>query len=259
MAGDLLAQMGRSAAARPLRRLMRPLLSYWAKPVPVPLSTGHICYVDMRSAIGRGLLVSGQIDPKLAEWIANALDGKEGVFIDIGANVGFFSLLALSKMRLGTVHSFEVDPRTLSCLKLTKANGKLDRLVIHECGLGESNSSAGLVAEKELGWTHVDFNATSGGRFTIRPLDDFAGDFVGQRVIAVKIDVEGMELAVLRGARNVLLDHKPLVVCEAIEGHLERYGGTVRQLVEFMESLGYTSRVLAGTEDPTLVFSPEPV
>jgi FkbM family methyltransferase len=199
------------------------------------------------------------MDPKLGEWICAAVAGRDGVFIDAGANVGFFSLLALSKMRSGTAHAFEIDPRTLRCLRLTKSRGHLDNLVIHDCGLGAVRGSAGLVSEEELVWTHVDFAANGGPRFAIRPLDDFAGDFAGQRVVAMKMDVEGMELAVAQGGRKVLSEHRPLVVSEAIDENMARYGATVRELVEFMESLGYVSRPLGGTNDPTLVFVPGPV
>jgi len=215
--------------------------------------------VDTRSVVGQGLLVTGEIDPKLGEWISAAVAGRDGVFIDAGANVGFFSLLALSKMRSGTAHAFEVDPRTLRCLWLTRSRGNLDNLVVHECGLGATSTTAGLVSEEELVWTHVNFDADGGPRFDIRPLDDFADDFGGQRVVAMKIDVEGMELAVAQGARRTLAEHKPLVVSEAIDENMARYGASVRELVEFMESLGYSSQPLEGTDDPTLVFTPRPL
>ena len=254
--GNLFSRLGRSNAARPLRQLLRPIVSRLTVPVPARLITGQICYVDTRSVVGQGLLVIGETDPKLGEWISNAVAGRDGIFIDAGANVGFFSLLALAKMRSGSAHAFEIDPRTLRCLKLTKSRGHLDNLIVHDCGLGNTIASAGLVSEEEMVWTHVDFNATKGPRFSIRPLDDFTAEFAGQRVIAMKMDVEGMELAVAQGARQVLREHRPLVVSEAIDGNMARYGAGVRELVDFMASLGYRSEPLKGANDPTLVFSP---
>lgn len=222
------------------------------------LVTGQTCYVDTRSTIGQGLLVTGELDPKLAQWISSAVAGRDGVFVDAGANVGFFSLLALAKMRTGTAHAFEIDPRALRCLRLTKERGHLEHLIIHDCGLGATRAMAGLVPEDEPGWTHVDFGAVTGPRFSVGPLDDFAGDFGGQPVVAVKIDVEGMELAVVRGAEKTLMEHRPLVVSEAIDGHLARYGGSVRELVEFMASLRYICQPLPDANDATLVFTPVP-
>ena len=254
----LFTRIGRSSAARPLRRLLEPLVSKLTVPVPARLTTGHICYVDTRSVVGRGLLVTGEMDRPLAAWVSAAVAGRDGIFIDAGANVGFFSLLALSKMRAGTSHAFEIDPRTLRCLRLTQSRGKLEHLVVHDCGLGESQASAGLHAEEEFVWTHVDFDSEGGPRFAIRPLDDFANEFAGQRVVAMKMDVEGMELAVARGAVKILSEHRPLVVSEAIEENLARYGASVRDLVEFMSSLNYSSQVLQGTDDPTIVFTPGP-
>jgi FkbM family methyltransferase len=224
--------------------------------MPARLITGQTCYVDARSVVGQGLLVVGETDPKLGEWISSAVAGRDGIFVDAGANVGFFSLLALSKMRSGAAHAFEIDPRTVRCLRLTKSHGKMDNLIVHDCGLGAENARAGLVSEEELVWTHVDFAAQSGSGFVIRPLDDFASEFAGQRVIAMKVDVEGMELAVMQGAKNVLLKHRPVVVSEAIDGNMARYGASVRELIEFMASIGYSGQWLEKTNDPTLVFTP---
>ncbi|HEY4084923.1 MAG TPA: FkbM family methyltransferase [Bryobacteraceae bacterium] len=251
-----LTRLGRSNAARPLRHLLAPLVSRIAVPVPALLTTSHTCYVDTHSVIGRGLLVTGAMDPKQAAWISSAVEGRDGIFIDAGANVGFFSLLALSKMRAGVAHAFEIDPRTLRCLRMTKERGKLENFIVHGYGLGEQRATAGLQAEKELGWTHVDFTSAAGPRFDILPLDDFAGEFAGQRVIAMKMDVEGMELAVARGARKLLAEHRPLVVSEAIDVNLARYGATIQDLIAFMASLDYAANPLAGTDDPTIVFTP---
>jgi FkbM family methyltransferase len=244
---------------RPMRHLLEPLVSRLALPIPARLTTGHTCYVDTRSSIGRGLLVTGAIDPKLADWISSAVAGREGIFIDAGANVGFFSLLALSQMHGGVAHAFEIDPRTLRCLRMTQARGNLKNLIVHGCGLGEQPATAGLQAENELGWTHVDFADPAGSRFDILPLDDFAKEFAGRRVVAIKMDVEGMELAVARGARKVLAQDRPLVASEAIDRNLARYGASVRDLVAFMASLHYAANPLEGTDDPTIVFTPEPI
>jgi FkbM family methyltransferase len=184
------------------------------------------------------------------------VEGRDGIFIDAGANVGFFSLLALSKMRAGIAHAFENDPRTLRCLRMTQERGNLENLIVHGCGLGEQRATAGLQAEKEFAWTHVNFTSAAGPFFDILPLDDFAPEFAGRRVIAMKMDVEGMELAVARGARKLLAEHCPLVVSEAIDGNLARYGASVRDLVAFMASLGYAASPLEGTDDPTIVFTP---
>lgn len=257
--GSVLTRLGRSSVARPLRHLLRPVLSKWGLPVPARIVTGHTCYVDMRSVVGRGLVVTGEIDPILGAWISDAVAGRDGIFIDAGANVGFFSLLALSKMGRGTAHAFEIAPQALRCLRLTRSRGALSNLVVHECGLGAKTASAGLVLEPELVWTHVDFNNPSGPQFPVRPLDDFAPEFGSLQVLAIKIDVEGMELDVLRGGREVLSRHRPLVVSEAIDRNMARYGASVRELVEFMAALGYSNRPLEGTDDPTLVFTPEPV
>ena len=103
------------------------------------------------------MLVTGAMDPKQADWISSAVEGRDGIFIDAGANVGFFSLLALSKMREGVAHAFEIDPRTLRCLRLTQERGNLENLDRAWLRARRTARLAGSQAEEELGWTHVDF------------------------------------------------------------------------------------------------------
>ena len=73
--------------------------------------------------------------------IEETLRGQDGVFIDGGAHVGSFSLLALHAMRDGVAHAFEMEERVLRCLRKNAAASG-GKLVLHEGALG---AEAGMV------------------------------------------------------------------------------------------------------------------
>ncbi len=123
------------------------------------------------------------------------------LFLDIGANVGSYTVLASGVCGTKTI-AFEPDPATLCGLKRNvEINGLNERVQVYECALGGAKGEAvftvGLGAENRL--------ATGSGQKT-RPvrmerLDEIAGD---AQPAMMKVDVEGAELGVLRGAERVL-------------------------------------------------------
>jgi FkbM family methyltransferase len=248
----------RSAPLRPVRNLLRPLASAFPLPVAVRVAGGRKLFVDLRSAIGRGIAVRGEFDPAVGGFLADRLR-PGAVLADIGANIGYFSLSALELVgATGEVHSFEIDPRSLACLYRTQRVNRLENLFVHGVGLGDHAAIVRIAAEAEMGNTHVSAGARRGGPgFPMLPLDTWEGYFEQRGLDVMKIDVEGAELGVLRGGRRVLERNRPIVLCEAIEANLARFGHSVAALSHFMESIGYRSpETLGGAHDCNLVFEP---
>lgn len=61
----------------------------------------------------------------------------------------------------------------------------------------------------------------------------------GQKPVAIKVDVEGAELAVLQGGRRVFEEHRPLLVLEHVAGTAELYGASSLELWELLGDMGY--------------------
>lgn len=128
-------------------------------------------------------------------------------FIDVGANLGYYTCLAL-KHGLPVV-AFEPQPQNLACLyRNLEANGWEDRAEVFPLALsdhsgllslfGASGPSASLVK----GW--AGYSSRHVQRVPVSTLDKLvAGRFAGERLV-VKIDVEGAEFGVLKGAASML-------------------------------------------------------
>jgi FkbM family methyltransferase len=134
-------------------------------------------------------------------------------FFDVGAHVGYFSTLASLLVGAGgSVHAFEPTPSTFRVLvENLEGTGIPVNLAVHQF--------RGEVELRDLGWRGATFNsvlATSGGRAVrvrTTTLDAYSAE-TGVTPDVVKIDVEGLEEAVLLGARNLLTHARPLVALE---------------------------------------------
>ena len=148
-----------SAARNPFVRVAKPALKWlagrWPWPVRARLTEGPAMYVDLRSAIGRGILVTGEFDPVVFAPIREAL-AEGGTFLDVGANVGYYSVLAAQLLgSRGRVHAFEIDPRPLRCLRRNAGAGGAGGISVHEVAIGKAAGYALLHPGKDSGHTRA--------------------------------------------------------------------------------------------------------
>lgn len=145
-----------------------------------------------------------------------------GTFVDIGANVGNHSLYVAAFLNPGVIIPFEPNPEAYKLLLANVAmNGVADRFDLSNLGLGVSSGRDGGFgvsgAERNLG----------GGKLTAGTGDiaTVSGDeaLAGRTVDMIKIDVEGMEMAVLEGLRETLARCRPVLLIEIMNRQAEAF------------------------------------
>ena len=180
---------------------------------------------------------------------------------DVGANVGDYTL-SLAKLvgPNGRVFSFEPNPRNFNKLSHLVQMGRLEHVSVHPIALGETSGTASLVVERDQGMWRVnsgylvfdteDFNRFSGHtrRSTVRiaTLDELFPN-CGMAGF-MKVDVEGLELPVLRGARELLRASHPHLVIEVSDAQID-YGYGASELVDFLSELDYQPLLYWGPQD----------
>jgi FkbM family methyltransferase len=172
-----------------------------------------------RDAVGRGLYRRKIHEPSLTQFLLTRFaNSGEQHFIDVGANIGYFSCL-MSKLAgaKGKVLAIEPEPENL---KLLQENIKLNELMnveVHPCALGASEGSAmlGLYKHSNRGrHSLLDTHAKSRIHVPVRTLDEVARNS-GKDVKAwslVKIDIEGYEGFAIGGAKEILPQIEVLVM-----------------------------------------------
>lgn len=233
--------------------LARGIASQWPFPMLTDVEGSRPIYVDLRSSIGRGIFATGQFD---IEAIRPALDSLTpgAVFFDVGANIGYYSFLALDRVREdGVVYSFECNPQPLNAFKRTIRLHKPRNLFLENVAVWNHDGEIAFTIERESGHSHVTPSNSSGVSVRCRSLDSWAREHSVGRVDIIKIDVEGCELQVLEGAVQLIKACRPLIVCELDPVLTRRFGYEPARLTEMLEAMHYRIESLRGAFSPTIV------
>jgi FkbM family methyltransferase len=204
--------------------------------------------VDVRSHLFFRCFFKGGYEPELARVCAAHLDSRRDA-VDVGANVGFYTVLMARRLAGRRILAVEPAPSAVERLRSNlKRNGIADRVIVFEGALSERRGSATLrLVEglEEYGTLGSDFQLPIGGegramalRVEAAPLDELV-DLYGLAPGFVKIDVEGFEHHVLAGMERVLREQRPVVLLEVSRHLLEANGSSVSEVLELLRGAGY--------------------
>jgi FkbM family methyltransferase len=184
-----------------------------------------------------------------------------GTIVDVGANVGLYCCIAADQAPAsGQIVAFEPVSENLKYLRRNlKENERTARVVVEEQAVGQASGKLQIyLAEGSIG-THSPSakNAPSSTTSITVPavsLDDYVQQKLRDRHIdLLKVDVEGYEGAVLRGARRILHEDKPTLFIEFVPDHLVNCGFSPG---EFLEIIFSTYDNVYLVDEPRATFKP---
>ena len=174
-----------------------------------------------------------------------------GVVYDIGANVGFFSLLAARRVGpQGRVYAFEPVARNAAAIERSARLNGFVALEVFTKAAGAASGIAELNLARHIGGAVLaSVGAPPDRRGSVSVEVVAIDDLIRERGLRspslVKMDVEGAELEVIRGMKATLQAHRPVVICElddATEAGLEQ---KIDELSALLAGLGYGLERLA--------------
>lgn len=152
--------------------------------------------------------------------------------IDIGANIGNHTLYFSSICKCNVI-SFEPNPPAVDILiKNVVDNNLSNKVTIFNCGLGEHEGKIVVAPDNDinnLGSTHFSIGSDDG--ICLKRLDDFK---FSSLIKLIKIDVEGMEIDVLRGASETIRTSNAVLCIECDEVH------KFDEIFKYLKQFGYT-------------------
>lgn len=175
--------------------------------------------------------------------------GRRGVLLDVGAHKGLFSIVHLA---LGPEHrAILVEPSAplaADAARMLTLNGAGDRAEVVVAGAGAAAERRQIVTDA-LGFAQQAPSGSDAPYVPFVTLDRLCADR-GITPAIVKIDVEGAEADVLRGAREVLSAYHPALCLELHLDVLERSGESAGALLDDLSSLGYRFESTTGRPLP---------
>jgi FkbM family methyltransferase len=187
--------------------------------------------------------------PSTAVWKALLAPGQ--VVVDVGANKGWFSLLAAPRVKPdGRVISYEALPRNVADLEVTSAANLHHHWRTRPVAASDRPGVAQLVSPRDdhgTGWGSLQRDIASGDNVAVDvQLVTLAEDLASQgvdRVDLLKMDIEGHELAALKGLLSMLREQRVArLLVELHRKHLGREG--VDELIRMVLGCGYEARLL---------------
>lgn len=206
------------------------------------LVNGDQIEVDPSDFVGSEILKTGCYEAETVALVSRVLTAG-AVFVDVGANFGQYTLIASQIVgEAGQVHAFEPAPDTLAILVRNIKRCGRRNVVCNATALLDQAGPAALFLSDDSGLNSLGQTERVARNRRVDVVTTTLSDYVDTRHLTrldlIKIDCEGAELPVLRGARSVLERWRPAIVLE-FSVHARAFGYSPSDMCAFLELLGY--------------------
>jgi FkbM family methyltransferase len=233
-----------------------PMLEFADKVIIYETPLGFRMALNLGDGAVSGVILLDSYEPDETEFIRRYCLPGQAAF-DIGANIGYYTLLMATLVGSeGHVHAFE--PREDFCALVSKSLAENDyrsRCSVHACALADYEGVAKFRVQRKANLDRSDPNYYSTCYLAQHESDEAENAFIpvrvdildktftdssGKRVALIKIDAEGAEYLVFRGAQNLLRRDKPIILSEIFDAQLRNVSRVdTLTYVNFLGSLGY--------------------
>ena len=168
------------------------------------------------------------------------------VFMDLGAYQGIYSVVAGKKLQgARNIFAFEPSPREFRRLRLHLRWNRLSTTRAEMLALGARKSKTAFFQVKSGDTTRNGLRAPDSSDtvteipVNIISLDEYVREQNIQRVDVIKLDVEGGEIDVLRGAAKVFGEMRPLLICEVLDATTHAWGYDASEIIRAVRNYDY--------------------
>ncbi|MDD5129558.1 MAG: FkbM family methyltransferase [Candidatus Omnitrophica bacterium] len=174
---------------------------------------------------------------------------KDSVILDIGANIGWYSINLSRSVPRGRIIAFEPIPKTYNCLIKNVALNQLPNIKAYNIGLfnksGRFNfyynrSYTGATSLKDI----IHKHDTVLIKCRVEKLDDFLKKIKIGQVDFIKCDAEGAEKFVIEGGLNLIKKYKPVIFVELLRKWAAKFDYHPNSVISLLKQIGYECYVI---------------
>jgi len=234
----------------------------YLEPVWHEFQPGLWMRLNISDLIQETILLEDNWDPILTGFLQeNLSDGN--VFIDVGANIGYFTLIAAKCVGPGgMVLAIEPGPATANVLRQNLLRSRLTNVVVEEVACSDSDAPERLILHIPTGHNVAraslsERNAGPGvtAEVVSTTVDQLVEKHNLRRVDLIKVDVEGAEFGVFRGMNQTLARFRPSIVTELDPELLASFSSSAEDIQALMHSHGYRMSDMGGHKN--FLFRPD--
>lgn len=225
--------------------------SFQPAPRVIRLRSGLPMQVDPCDHLQILIYYLGVFEPHCLRWL-RALLTEGGVFVDLGANVGLYTLEGARRVGpSGRVIAIEAAPMHAERLRANVALSAFEQVAIANVAVGDHEGTAqlSLPHDGNLGMYTIGEVENSDGSVEVplRRLEDVLAAQSLERIDVVKVDIEGAELGALESGARYIERFRPAFLIEINALALRRCGADPKALRAFFEKLGYRGWLMGRT------------
>jgi FkbM family methyltransferase len=206
-----------------------------------PLASGETVTIDLGDRIQR-LMWGGAYEPHVRKCFA-ALLRPGDTFVDVGAHIGFFSMIASSLVGpSGKVYAFEANSTLFQTLRSNAAQFPWMVASLRAvCDKSGSVAFSNPQQAGESGWGKLASVRNEGHIESVEAvsLDEWHDNLRFPPIRLIKIDAEGSEPFILEGARRVIANSRPYLIIELNDELLREVGRTREGVTDSLREQGY--------------------
>ena len=213
-------------------------------------------HVNPTCYIGKVLFWKGVdgFEPEVHK-VFKALIKRSRTFLDVGANIGYYSLLASKYNSDAKVVSFEPLPAGFKYLSLNLESNNANAVTAAQLAVSDRAGSSSFFFSMNPKYPFVQDQLTSTGSLdadqasrselvkeipvTLTTLDAFIVDNGLENIDLIKLDTEATEHLVMDGARETIANHRPFIFCEVLPGKVES------EIMSRVRSVGYEAFMIS--------------
>ncbi|WP_321418531.1 FkbM family methyltransferase [uncultured Methanomethylovorans sp.] len=185
---------------------------------------GSLMYIDLNdNGISKQLYIHRKREHFSTDYIQSFLDDDE-IVIDVGGNIGYYALMESRLANEGKVYVVEPIPSNFNILSKNIELNNRKNIFVFQLAMGDANTKGKMYVYDKCNLCSFtkDLNEKIIGEIEVPiiTLDSFVKSYMDKKPTFIRMDAEGYEYQILKGASTILKEGGPLKLCIELHSHL---------------------------------------